>query len=110
MRAVFVFGLRNRGALGPKRSRMPRTKTRADSALEIWDYFYIHNGPAPGDEKVWGVIGRDNRTLEVRGSIPLGSTRKRSRRVEIRGDFVFAPPANRSPDLEVASDPARLPR
>ena len=30
-----------------------------------------------------------NRTLEVRGSIPLGFTRKRSRRVEIRGGFVF---------------------
>lgn len=37
---------------------MPRTKTRADSALEIWDYFYIRNAPAPGDENVWGVIER----------------------------------------------------
>ncbi len=57
-----------------------------------------------------GIVERlHNRTLEVRGSIPLGSTRKRSRRVELRGDFVFGRPANRSLDLEVTSDPVRLP-
>ena len=37
---------------------MTQTKTRFDSALWIWDYFYIANVPAPGDEKPWGVIER----------------------------------------------------
>jgi hypothetical protein len=65
---AFVFGARNRSGLGPKRSRMPRTKTRADAALEIWDYFYIRNVPAPGDEKAWGVIERA--TCRIRESEP----------------------------------------
>jgi len=58
----------------PRRDRsesfaMPRTKTRADSALEIWDYFYIRNVPATGDEKAWGVIERA--TSRIRESEPF---------------------------------------
>ena len=26
--------------------------------LYVWDYFYISNAPAPGDEAVWAVIER----------------------------------------------------
>lgn len=37
---------------------MQRAKTRTQSALEVWDYFYISNVPQPGDEKVWGRIER----------------------------------------------------
>jgi hypothetical protein len=35
------------------------------------------------------IQGLFNRTLEVWGSIPHGSTRKRNRRAEMRGVFVF---------------------
>jgi hypothetical protein len=35
---------------------------------------------------------RHNRTLEVRGSIPLGSTRKRKGLAAMRGLFVFGAP------------------
>ena len=38
---------------------------------------------------------RHNRTLEVRGSIPLGSTRKRKGLAAMRGLFVFGPQTDR---------------
>jgi hypothetical protein len=36
---------------------MQRT-TRSEVALYVWDYFYVSNVPAPGDEKVWSAIER----------------------------------------------------
>ena len=38
--------------------RMQRPKTRSNVVLYLWDYFYVSNSPAPGDEAVWAVIER----------------------------------------------------
>lgn len=35
-----------------------RFANRSEAALYLWDYFYLSHGPAPGDEKAWGVIER----------------------------------------------------
>jgi hypothetical protein len=37
---------------------MRRFTSRNEAALYVWDYFYIANVPAPGDDKVWAVIER----------------------------------------------------
>jgi len=37
---------------------MQRPKTRSNVVLYLWDYFYVSNSPAPGDEAVWAVIER----------------------------------------------------
>ena len=51
-----------------------------------------------------------DRTLEVRGSIPLGSTRKRRRRAEMRGVFVFgSAPKNRLRNDCSRGSPRHLP-
>lgn len=33
-------------------------RTRGETALYVWDYFYITRVPARGDEEVWRVIER----------------------------------------------------
>jgi hypothetical protein len=37
---------------------MHRLKTRFEVALYVWDYFYLSQRPAPGDETAWAVIER----------------------------------------------------
>lgn len=35
-----------------------RFNTRSEAALYLWDYFYLAEAPAPGDEKPWAFIER----------------------------------------------------
>ena len=35
-----------------------RFKNRSEMVLYLWDYFYISNAPAPGDETPWAMIER----------------------------------------------------
>lgn len=37
---------------------MHQLKTRSEIALYVWDYFYLSQQPARGDEAAWAVIER----------------------------------------------------
>lgn len=49
---------RNRDVGSAEPQAMHQLKSRFEVALYVWDYFYLSQRPAPGDEPAWAVIER----------------------------------------------------